>query len=512
MSTNVFVNGREICSKAAKGRSTAFPDVCFSPGPPPSGIPVPYPNTAVANDLARGAPTVLIKGKPACRKNHSYFATSTGDDPATPGLKKGVVSGRIKGKAYFISWSMNVKVEGMNATRHLDRMTHNHGSPANTPPTVYMDTADAKAACAKDRKKIKDECGPEDDPDQKDKKKKTRLSMKKLLGKKYKNHSKTLSKGGTDNQTWLKENCDFLWIKPGPKSHQDFLEKLDALKGDLDGAVEQALEQVKDKVQDEVWDAAKKKGGKLAARAGVKWGAGLAGAAVGGVGAVFTEGLATVWNIGDMLYTGASVFKDGYDIYQETAALKSQLTDIKSIASEMDRLGQQARSDPQKAVADFMSTAARVNGCARARRCGMVAYKDVESLKGNGCCPGQTGHHLIPKEMVGDGCPGYDHETAPTVCVEGTNNTHGSHGQVHAALKGVMTNHYRNGGNSGINYPTAKKMAMGSFYKTFPESGCSRKCLEAQLDGYYKNKCTKTMTAASGSAGGDDTSRKTRSR
>ena len=37
-----------------------------------------------------------------------------------------ISSKTIKGKAYFTSWSANVKVEGLNVCRHIDQMTHNH--------------------------------------------------------------------------------------------------------------------------------------------------------------------------------------------------------------------------------------------------------------------------------------------------------------------------------------------------------------------------------------------------
>jgi hypothetical protein len=39
----------------------------------------------------------------------------------------------ITGKTYFISWSMDVKIEGQNVDRHTDMTTSNHASPmANT--------------------------------------------------------------------------------------------------------------------------------------------------------------------------------------------------------------------------------------------------------------------------------------------------------------------------------------------------------------------------------------------
>ena len=165
MANNVFVNGREISCKAGDGKSNAaFPDVCFTPPdkvpPTPPGVPVPYPNFSKAKDLAKGSKTVKVSGKPVMLKNVSYFKTSTGNEAAKPTAKKGIVSSKVQGKTFAVSWSMNVKVEGKNVVRHMDLMTHNHGSmPGNTPPWVFLDTADMNNAsddCKEETKKTQD--------------------------------------------------------------------------------------------------------------------------------------------------------------------------------------------------------------------------------------------------------------------------------------------------------------------------------------------------------------------
>ncbi len=138
MGNEVYANGREISCKSADSRSIcAFPDVCLSPPSPPAGpIPIPYPNTAFASDTTEGSKTVKISGQEVMLKDRSYFKKSTGDEAATQSLGMGVVSHKIQGKAYFVSWSMNVKAEGENVVRHLDLTTHNHlmTKPGNTPP------------------------------------------------------------------------------------------------------------------------------------------------------------------------------------------------------------------------------------------------------------------------------------------------------------------------------------------------------------------------------------------
>jgi hypothetical protein len=128
MSTGVYANGDEVCSKTSSGKVIAnFPDVCVSPPSPPAGpIPLPYPNTAFASDLTAGSTSVFAQGKEIALKDQSYFSTSTGNEPATDAFQKGVATQVIKGKAYFASWSSNVKVEGLNVCRHVDMMTQNH--------------------------------------------------------------------------------------------------------------------------------------------------------------------------------------------------------------------------------------------------------------------------------------------------------------------------------------------------------------------------------------------------
>ena len=45
-----------------------------------------------------------------------------------------MASSKIKGKAEFVNYSFDVKVEGKNVPRLGDMMVQNCGSPANTPP------------------------------------------------------------------------------------------------------------------------------------------------------------------------------------------------------------------------------------------------------------------------------------------------------------------------------------------------------------------------------------------
>jgi len=133
MTKNVFANGMEISAKASANKSpAAMPDVCLTPPSPPAGpIPIPYPNTGVASDTADGSKSVKIGKKEVGLKNKSKYKKSTGDEAATNSQGAGVVSHKIKGATKFTAWSMDVKIEGKNVTRHLDMTMHNHGSPPN---------------------------------------------------------------------------------------------------------------------------------------------------------------------------------------------------------------------------------------------------------------------------------------------------------------------------------------------------------------------------------------------
>jgi hypothetical protein len=166
MANQVYANNMEVSCKASNGKSIcAFPDVCFTPPLTPAtppGVPIPYPNTAFASDTSDGSSTVKITDQEIMLKNKSYFKQSTGDE-AGSAPKKNVITSQIKGKAYFIAWSMDVKVEGENVVRHMDMTTHNHGSmPAGAPPTLHaaMMAAAKSSDCHDNLIEINRECSP----------------------------------------------------------------------------------------------------------------------------------------------------------------------------------------------------------------------------------------------------------------------------------------------------------------------------------------------------------------
>jgi uncharacterized Zn-binding protein involved in type VI secretion len=120
MPSKVFANNMGISHKGSGAKSVVFPDVCKTPSPG-GPIPIPYPNLAESSNLAQGTTTVKIEGQMAAIQGCSY-ATSTGDEAGSAG---GVVSSKFKGKAEFILYSFDVKLDGKNACRMGDMMTHN---------------------------------------------------------------------------------------------------------------------------------------------------------------------------------------------------------------------------------------------------------------------------------------------------------------------------------------------------------------------------------------------------
>ena len=147
MATSVGVNKMSVITKETGGVTSAFPDVCKTPSPG-GPVPIPYPNIARSTDTAKGSKTVLVEGNPLCLKD-SNFSTSTGDEAGTAG--GGVASSKTKGKAEFVNFSFDVKVEGKNVARAMDLMLHNDKNtppfPVIQPPVVALGERDGKARC-----------------------------------------------------------------------------------------------------------------------------------------------------------------------------------------------------------------------------------------------------------------------------------------------------------------------------------------------------------------------------
>ena len=81
-----------------------------------------------------------------------------------------------------------------------------------------------------------------------------------------------------------------------------------------------------------------------------------------------------------------------------------------------------------------------------------------------------------PKAKCWDG---YSEGAGPTICLEGTDNTSGSHGAVHGLTEALIGKHRA---GPTMKYTTARRELAGTVSKMY---GCDQKCLEAQLDEAY---------------------------
>jgi len=463
MANDVFANNLEIACKAADGKSIAcFPDVCFTPPSPPAGwIPIPYANTAYAKDTTNASKTVFISGKPIMKKDVSYFKTSTGNESAAG--PKGIMTHVKKGKAYFTSWSMNVKIEGKNANRHSDLTTHNHGSSANTAPWFYADSKVTGSKCRKARNKVKKAC--------EDKKTKGR-NIKQKKGKKLAVNNKRSSKG------WKKEHCGNL-----DNIKNEYDKKKKALKRRKRKLIklEKKVAKVMQKIggmKDQMKKMAANKAKEIAIKAGIKGWLGPFGWA---------------WTAYDVVSAGADAYAAGKLIDKTLKTLRDLQEKILKIIEEAEKLTKDI-----KKMGDALELAVKKKPCLEARRCILAPYKN----RGAACCNGQTAHHIVPNAMfqkpgtrknkkmhdieknVAD-CPDYSEDQAPCVCVEGHNQVAGSHGRIHQNTDSELSDVVK---NSQVSLKDAKLVAVRAHTMSF-DPKCNPKCLKAQLDAAFKKMC-----------------------
>ena len=134
MPVTININNLSLCHKASGGMSMAtIADVCKTPSPG-GPVPIPYPNIATEQDLAKGTTTVKADGGNMCANYGSEFSKSTGDEPGTVG---GVVSGTFIKEATWITYSFDVKLEGKGACRLTDKMFHNHQNTVNLAGKIH---------------------------------------------------------------------------------------------------------------------------------------------------------------------------------------------------------------------------------------------------------------------------------------------------------------------------------------------------------------------------------------
>lgn len=378
-------------------------------------------------------------------------------------------------------------------------------SAPNVLTGTYVDSANAKEACKKTKKLIEEKCKPHSEDESK--KEKANKGSTKSLTKKLAKATEGLDALGkvgyvrTKDNAWQEDHCSGLWLSVADIKDPNYAtqvqemmtklenEQMSMIKDALGGMVEAALKNPK------VKDAVFKKMAWLGAR--------TAGKAVAGIlGGIFTGGVATAasvaWTVADVVQTASEI---ATLVGPEAQMMFDSMNDMVGMKDKAKSILGDMKDHPEKAHANMQEMLASFNPCLKARKCGLVKYKDSETGK-DGCCRGQTGHHIIPDSMVKNaGCPGYKYEEAPVMCLEGTSNLKGwgSHGTAHQILKTSMDEYKADTGSETISYKDAKKQALDAAEKAGAKR-CDRKCLEAQLDEHYK--CDgKDLKATAGTGG-----------
>jgi hypothetical protein len=413
----------------------------------------------------------------------------------------------------------------------------------NTLSNQYLSVMSKTEACKADFNQIVRNCQPE--PDEKTKKEDEEKGIKhkkSTLTTTIKESLKSLDDKGKElagynrdkvavlredrpfkGNAWIDDHCTGLWVTPfsAKKSTDEELKKfmeempgkldesfsklsdnLDSIWTQLDASLELMDEMVGVATDMGMGPVAESIGKKLAAKAAVKGGVGLLG-----IESVIIPILMALWTIADI----AVAINDLASFMGDKGkAFLNTLGNLDKAEEKIAELAQDLKDKPMKGLTNTMRYAAELNPCIRARKCLLVPYKNTEKNRsdrskaatqakhGQGCCPGQTGHHIMPDSMFeGVDCPGYSYDDAPTMCLEGTSNSAGwgSHGDAHANLKTTMK-HYRDtenerlgGDPDSISYDAAQKQGIDAVRKE-AATQCDPDCLKAQLDDHYK-QCKK---------------------
>jgi len=124
----------------AGGMYFAFPDVCFTPVPPPVvQVPIPYPNLAQLANTDGACEKVLIENKETVVEG-SKVPNSSGDEAGTKG---GVVSGKNMDQVQPKMFSSTVFAGGKKVVMLTSMSAHN-GSSANMPAGAMIAPSQAK--------------------------------------------------------------------------------------------------------------------------------------------------------------------------------------------------------------------------------------------------------------------------------------------------------------------------------------------------------------------------------
>ena len=108
------------------GQAIAFPNVCLTPVPSSSPVPIPYPSIADLSGADDVSENVTVGGKGIILAGQSVVSSTSGDEAGTDG---GVTSMTNGGKCEFPSGSGSVLVNGKSVVRMGDQTEQNVGDP-----------------------------------------------------------------------------------------------------------------------------------------------------------------------------------------------------------------------------------------------------------------------------------------------------------------------------------------------------------------------------------------------
>ena len=186
------------------------------------------------------------------------------------------------------------------------------------------------------------------------------------------------------------------------------------------------------------------------------------------------------------VYVDSQALAPGGDCAKERKAENDACKDL-----QVMQKGDNTKIDRSATEAAFCAKNKKAKACQKARQCMLVPYKpDKQEKKEIGCCPGKTPHHVIPKSSFSDGSGNllvgwkkYNADRAPCVCADGHSYYDGTHGDLHTRY-GVVAEKKKDA-KGNWNRKDAASAGAKSVTKTFPESNCSQKCLEAQLNSFH---------------------------
>jgi len=125
------------------GQCMGMPDVCLTPAPPASPVPVPYPNVGMLNQATKTATKVYFVDKPVITLK-SEIPRSMGDEA---GVNGGVVSGTNMDRVLFKKGSAKVIVEGQPCV-YLTSVTGHNGANSNMPAAQVIAPSQTKVLVA----------------------------------------------------------------------------------------------------------------------------------------------------------------------------------------------------------------------------------------------------------------------------------------------------------------------------------------------------------------------------